>query len=281
MAPCLPRCSISRAARCAWRRSRSPNRAPAMCCSRSCACGACRTDLHIRRRRARRRRACRWSSATRSSARAERRRAAGLRAGDRVGVPWLGWACGECAFCRSRAREPLRARALHRPSMSTAASPSARSPTRASACRCRPATPTTEVAPLLCAGLIGARALRMAGDARRLGLYGFGAAAHIVAQVARHEGRRVFAFTRAGDEAAQAFARELGCEWAGDVARARRRSRSTRRSSSPPPASSCPRRCARSSAAARRLRRDPHERHPRRSRTSCCGASARCARSPT
>ncbi len=74
-----------------------------------------------------------------------------------------------------------------------------------------------EAAPLLCAGLIGHRALRMAGDAERLGLYGFGAAAHIVCQVARHEGRRVFAFTRADDTAAQAFARSLGCEWAGDA----------------------------------------------------------------
>ncbi len=73
-----------------------------------------------------------------------------------------------------------------------------------------------QAAPLLCAGLIGYRSLRLAGDAERLGLYGFGASAHIVAQVARHEGRRVFAFTRPGDEEAQAFARELGAEWAGD-----------------------------------------------------------------
>jgi len=72
-----------------------------------------------------------------------------------------------------------------------------------------------QAAPLLCAGLIGYRALRMTGDAERLGLYGFGASAHIVAQVARHEGRRVFAFTRAGDEAAQSLALELGAEWAG------------------------------------------------------------------
>ena len=74
-----------------------------------------------------------------------------------------------------------------------------------------------EAAPLLCAGLIGHRALRMTGDAPRLGLYGFGASAHIVCQVALHQGRRVFAFTRADDEASQAFALELGCEWAGDA----------------------------------------------------------------
>ena len=78
-----------------------------------------------------------------------------------------------------------------------------------------PSYPDLQAAPLLCAGLIGYRALRMAGDAERLGLYGFGAAAHIICQVAGHEGRRVFAFTRAGDDAAQAFARELGAEWAG------------------------------------------------------------------
>src|SRR6185436_17595806 len=77
--------------------------------------------------------------------------------------------------------------------------------------------PDLQAAPLLCAGLIGARALRMTGDAQRLGLYGFGAAAHIVTQVALHEGRRVFAFTRAGDERAREFALELGCEWAGDA----------------------------------------------------------------
>jgi alcohol dehydrogenase, propanol-preferring len=76
--------------------------------------------------------------------------------------------------------------------------------------------PDLQAAPLLCAGLIGHRALRMAGDATRLGLYGFGASAHIISQVARHEGRRVFAFTRAGDEAGQRFARELGVEWVGE-----------------------------------------------------------------
>ena len=86
---------------------------------------------------------------------------------------------------------------------------------RATASRCPRARPTTELAPLLCAGLIGYRALRAAGDAERLGLYGFGASAHIVAQLAVAEGRRVFAFTRQGDDEAQSFARELGAEWAG------------------------------------------------------------------
>src|SRR5205823_12396394 len=78
--------------------------------------------------------------------------------------------------------------------------------------------PALQLAPLLCAGLIGYRSLRLAGDGERLGLYGFGASAHIVAQVARHQGRRVFAFTRAGDDAAQSLALQLGAEWAGDSA---------------------------------------------------------------
>ena len=98
---------------------------------------------------------------------------------------------------------------------STAATPSWRSPTSASASRSPRASRTTQAAPLLCAGLIGYRALRLVGDAERLGLYGFGASAHILCQVAAHQGRRVFAFTRAGDEQGQAFARELGAEWAG------------------------------------------------------------------
>ena len=121
--------------------------------------------------------------------------------------------------------------------------------------------PDLQAAPLLCAGLIGYRALRMCGDGERLGIYGFGAAAHIICQVARWQGRRVFAFTRPGDTAAQAFARELGAVWAGDSAQPRPSS-STPRSSSRPTA-----RCpdgARGARARRdgRLRRHPHERDP-------------------
>ena len=99
----------------------------------------------------------------------------------------------------------------------TAATPSSPSRTPPTAFPCPTATATLEAAPLLCAGLIGWRTLRMAGDARRLGIWGFGAAAHIVAQVARHEGRELFAFTRPGDTAAQAFARAMGAAWAGDA----------------------------------------------------------------
>ena len=181
------------------------------------ACGVCRTDVHIRDGELAAPRLpliLGHQIVGRVLSGGER---AGLRAGDRVGVPWLGWACGECEFCRS-GRENLcaRARFTGRHADGGFAERAA-----ADARFCLPlpsAYSDAEVAPLLCAGLIGARALRMAGDAARIGLYGFGAAAHIVAQVALHEGRRVFAFTRAGDETSQAFARELGCEWAGDAA---------------------------------------------------------------
>jgi len=138
-----------------------------------------------------------------------------FRPGDRIGIPWLGWTDGECRYCRS-ARENLCDRARFTGyTLDGGYAELAVADER----YCVPVPDgyaDDEAAPLLCAGLIGYRALRMAGDAERLGLYGFGASAHIVAQVARHEGRRVFAFTRAGDEAAQSLALELGAEWAGD-----------------------------------------------------------------
>jgi alcohol dehydrogenase, propanol-preferring len=137
-----------------------------------------------------------------------------FRPGDRVGVPWLGWTCGECRFCRT-GRENLCARARF---TGWQIDGGYADHAVADARYCFPLPPGYDdlaAAPLLCAGLIGHRALRMAGDAARLGLYGFGAAAHIVAQLARHEGRQVFAFTRPGDAAAQDFARALGAAWAG------------------------------------------------------------------
>lgn len=136
--------------------------------------------------------------------------------GQRVGVPWLGFACGQCRYCRS-GRENLCDRARFTGYQIDGGYAQR---TVADERFCAPLAegyPDLQAAPLLCAGLIGYRALRMAGDAERLGLYGFGASAHIVCQVARFEGRRVFAFTRAGDEQAQALARELGAEWAGDA----------------------------------------------------------------
>ena len=137
-----------------------------------------------------------------------------LAAGQRVGVPWLGWTCGSCRFClggRENLCEAARFTGYH---LDGGFAEQAVADARF--CFPIPAGyPDLQAAPLLCAGLIGHRALGLAGDAQRLGLYGFGAAAHIVIQVARHQGRRVFAFTRAGDHEAQAFARSLGAEWAG------------------------------------------------------------------
>ena len=139
--------------------------------------------------------------------------AARFELGRRVGVPWLGWVCGECRYCRA-GRENLCARARF---TGYALDGGFAQETVADERFCFPIPegyPDSQAAPLLCAGLIGYRALLLAGDAERVGLYGFGAAAHIVCQVARSQGRRVFAFTRADDPPAQEFARSLGAEWA-------------------------------------------------------------------
>ena len=156
--------------------------------------------------------------------------ARGAQLGARVGVPWLGWTCGECRYCVS-GRENLCARAQFTgcdrdggfaeltvadarfcfplPERAAGEAPPSGAPDPLA---------DEQLAPLLCAGLIGYRALQMAGDAERLGLYGFGAAAHLICQVAVHEGRRVFAFTREDDRAGRRFARELGAVWAGGSA---------------------------------------------------------------
>src|SRR3954454_24853855 len=135
--------------------------------------------------------------------------------GRRVGVPWLGWTCGDCAYCRS-GRENLcvRARFTGR-DIDGGYAEWAVADERFCFPLAEDADPL-QLAPLLCGGLIGHRALRLAGDGGRLGLYGFGAAAHIICQVAAYEGRRVFAFVRAGDEGARELALSLGAEWAGD-----------------------------------------------------------------
>ena len=178
------------------------------------ACGVCRTDLHVVDGELRDPKLPLIpghqivGEVVETGERVER-----FAPGDRVGVPWLGWTCGRCRYCLS-GRENLcdyarftgyqidggyaeYAVADHR--------------------FCFPISDVSDLqaAPLLCAGLIGYRSLKMAGDTERLGLYGFGAAAHIVIQVARHQGREVFAFTRDGDEEAQNFAREMGALWAG------------------------------------------------------------------
>jgi propanol-preferring alcohol dehydrogenase len=135
--------------------------------------------------------------------------------GERVGVPWLGSTCGRCRYCaagRENLCDAARFTGYH-------INGGYAEYTVADARYCfsiPEAYDDAGAAPLLCAGLIGYRSLVMAGDAQRLGIYGFGAAAHIVAQVARYQGRRLFAFSRPGDSAAQRFARELGADWAGD-----------------------------------------------------------------
>lgn len=138
-------------------------------------------------------------------------------AGDRVGIPWLGWTCGECSYCTS-GRENLCDRARF---TGYHVDGGYAEVLVADERYCVPLPAgygDVEAAPLLCAGLIGYRALRLAGDAERLGLYGFGASAHLVCQVARHQGRRVFAFTRPGDHEGQELALRLGAVWAGDSA---------------------------------------------------------------
>jgi alcohol dehydrogenase, propanol-preferring len=138
----------------------------------------------------------------------------GFAPGDRVGVPWLGRTCGRCWFC-THGRENLCDHPLF---TGFTRDGGFASHCLADAAYCFPIPELfsdVEAAPLLCAGLIGYRSYRMAGDADRIGIYGFGAAAHIMVQLARHEGRRVFAFVRPGDGQAREFALALGCEWAG------------------------------------------------------------------
>lgn len=134
--------------------------------------------------------------------------------GDRVGVPWLAWTCGKCSYCRE-GRENLCDNARF---TGVDVDGGYASHCVAEAAYCLPipdAFADAAAAPLLCAGLIGYRALRMAGDARRIAFYGFGAAAHILAQIAVAEGREIYAFTKRGDDQAKNFARSLGCTWAG------------------------------------------------------------------
>jgi alcohol dehydrogenase, propanol-preferring len=137
--------------------------------------------------------------------------------GERVGVPWLGWTCGECRYCRS-GRENLCDRARFTGYDLDGGYAELAVADERFCFRIPDGYGDEQAAPLLCAGLIGYRALRLVGEAERIGFYGFGAAAHILCQVAAAQGRRVFAFTRDGDEETQAFARELGAEWAGSSA---------------------------------------------------------------
>jgi propanol-preferring alcohol dehydrogenase len=171
------------------------------------ACGVCRTDLHLRDREI---------PATKLPVVLGHQIVAATEDGRRVGVPWLGWTDGTCRYCTT-GRENLcvNARFTGRDIDGGYAEL-----TVADERYCLPLPdesefPTERVAPLLCGGLIGYRALRFTGAAHNLGLYGFGSAAHMIAQVAVHQGREVFAFTRPGDERTQSFARSLGAAWAG------------------------------------------------------------------
>jgi propanol-preferring alcohol dehydrogenase len=179
------------------------------------ACGVCRTDLHIRDGELPRRRlpvVLGHQIVARVLEGAER-----FPAGARVGVPWLAWACAECAYCLAGLENLCDRARFTGYDVDGGYAEEAVADERF--CLALPdGYPDVQAAPLLCGGAIGFRALALAGDGERIGLYGFGAAAHIVAQVARHQGRRVFAFTRAGDDAAQSLALALGAEWAGDSA---------------------------------------------------------------
>jgi len=134
--------------------------------------------------------------------------------GDRVGVPWLGWTCGECYYCQT-ARENLCAMARFTGYQIGGGYAELTVADQRYCFSIDDYYADIDAAPLLCAGLIGYRALKLAGDGQKLGIYGFGAAAHIVAQVAIHQGREVYAFTREHDTVAQDFARQLGAVWAG------------------------------------------------------------------
>jgi propanol-preferring alcohol dehydrogenase len=183
-----------------------PRPQPGQLLLRVLACGVCRTDLHL----------LDGEVPIADPPRILGHQIVGaVEPGGRcVGVPWLGWTCGVCAFCRSGRENLCECARFTGCDIDGGFAEYAVADERF----CFPIVgdgPHDQAAPLLCAGLIGYRALRMCGDARRLGLYGFGAAAHILAQVARHQQRDVFAFTRPGDEPAQALARELGVVWAG------------------------------------------------------------------
>ena len=208
---------------------------------------------------------------------------ASLRPGARVGVPWLGYTCGVCAFCANDQENLCDAAQFTGYQLDGGYAQHVIADERY--CFALPdAFDDVHAAPLLCAGLVGYRSLRMTGDAQHLGVYGFGAAAHIVAQVARWRGQRVYAFTRPGDAPAQKFALDLGAHWAGDsdcdaarTARRRNHLRAGRLARSV---------CARGAAQGRRarVRRNSHERHPRVSLFALVGRARRtigCESHPT
>jgi propanol-preferring alcohol dehydrogenase len=193
-----------------------PNPGPGQIQVRVRACGVCRTDLHV---------VDGELSAGRlplipgheivGTVEARGEGAARFALGTRVGIPWLGWTCGECPSCRAQ-RENLCDRARFTGYTLDGGYAEVVTADERYAFAIPALFSDLEAAPLMCAGLIGYRSLRLAGDGARIGLYGFGAAAHLVAQVALHQGREVYAFTRPGDRRAREFALSLGVTWAGD-----------------------------------------------------------------
>jgi len=191
-----------------------PEPGPGQALLRVLACGVCRTDLHVLDGELTR---PKLPLVPGHEIVAEVVASAGrFSPGDRVGVPWLGRTCGVCPYCRA-GRENLCDRALFTGYDLDGGYAELCVADERFCFVVPPLFGDVEAAPLLCAGLIGYRSLRVAGEAERVGLYGFGAAAHIVCQVALHQGREVYALTRPGDEHAQAFARSLGASWAGDT----------------------------------------------------------------
>jgi propanol-preferring alcohol dehydrogenase len=182
-----------------------PKAGPGQVLLRVRACGVCRTDLHV----------VDGELPDPKLPVVPGHQVVGVtREGRRLGVPWLGWACGECRYCTSGRENLCDLARFTGYTLDGGYAEWVVADLRF--CLAIPrAYDDVRAAPLLCAGLIGYRALRLAGDGERIGLYGFGSSAHIVAQVARWQGRRVFAFTRPGDEGAQAFARQMGAVWAG------------------------------------------------------------------
>ncbi|WP_244813921.1 zinc-dependent alcohol dehydrogenase family protein [Caballeronia sp. Lep1P3] len=179
------------------------------------ACGVCRTDLHVvDGELAHPRRPVIPGHEVVGRVAAIGAGVEGFAPGDRVGVPWLGHACGRCRYCSTHRENLCDAPGFTGYTLNGGYAE--RMVAESRFCLHLPSRYSDiEAAPLLCAGLIGYRTLKMAGDAERIGIYGFGAAAHIVAQIARHEGRTVYAFTRRGDSAAQSLAMRLGATWAG------------------------------------------------------------------
>ena len=182
-----------------------PKAGPGQVLLRVRACGVCRTDLHV----------VDGELPDPKLPLVPGHQVVGVtREGRRLGVPWLGWACGECRYCTSGRENLCDLARFTGYTLDGGYAEWVVADLRF--CLAIPrAYDDVRAAPLLCAGLIGYRALRLAGDGERIGLYGFGSSAHLVAQVARWQGRRVFAFTRPGDEGSQVFARQLGAVWTG------------------------------------------------------------------